>query len=125
MEHLRRFFQSVSYAWAGIVHAVKTQRNMRIHLTVTTFVLLAAWGLEVPRTDVLLLFFSIALVLSLELMNTALEAAVDLVTQEKHPLAKVAKDAGAGAVLVAAIISVIIGLVILGPPLWDRLREWM
>lgn len=98
---------------------------MRIHLTVTTFVLLAAWGLEVPRTDVLLLFFSIALVLSLELMNTALEAAVDLVTQEKHPLAKVAKDAGAGAVLVAAIISVIIGLVILGPPLWDRLREWM
>ena len=70
------------------------------------------------KTDVVPILTLCALVLSLELMNGALEAAVDLASPELHPLAKFAKDAAAGAVLLAALISVVVGLWVLGPPLW-------
>jgi undecaprenol kinase len=116
-----RFVRSVSHAVSGIAYTVKTQRNMQIHVVIAVLVLLATWWLRIPRTDVLLVFFSIALVFSLELVNTAIESAVDLVTDEWHQKAKAAKDASAGAVLVAAILSVLIGFSVLGPPLWNKL----
>jgi undecaprenol kinase len=119
------FVQSVSCAVSGIAHTLKTQRNMRIHVIVAVLVLLAAWWLQIPRGDVLLVFFSIALVLSLELVNTALEAAVDLASPEWHEKAKVAKDACAGAVLVSAALSVCIGAAVFGPPLLQRFTAWL
>ncbi len=125
MKEWLRFVRSVSHAVSGIAYTVKTQRNMQIHVVIAVLVLLATWWLRIPRGDVLLVFFSIALVLSLELVNTALEAAVDLASPDWHEKAKVAKDACAGAVLVAAVLSVVIGVIIFGPPLWNKLSFLM
>lgn len=119
-----RFVRSFSYALQGIVHTVKTQRNMQIHVAAAVLVLAVAWWLQIPRSDVLLVFFSIALVIALELVNTAVEAAVDLASPDWHSKAKIAKDASAAAVLVAAIVSVVIGVMIFGPPLYQKMSEW-
>ena len=120
-----RFVRSFSYALQGIVYTVKTQRNMQIHVAAAGIVLAAAWWLQIPRSDVLLVFFSIALVTALELVNTAIEAVVDLASPTWHPQAKIAKDAAAGAVLVAALVSVVIGVMIFGPPLYQKMSAWL
>lgn len=119
-----RFVRSFSYALQGIVHTVKTQRNMQIHVAAAVLVLAAAWWLQIPRSDVLLVFFSIALVIALELVNTAVEAVVDLASPDWHSKAKIAKDASAAAVLVVAFVSVVIGIMIFGPPLYQKMSEW-
>jgi len=121
LKEWRRLVRSFSYALQGIVYTVKTQRNMQIHVAAATLVLAAAWWLQIPRSDVLLVFFSIGLVFSLELINTAVEAAVDLASPEWHAKAKIAKDASAGAVLIAAILSVGIGIMVFGPPLLEKM----
>jgi diacylglycerol kinase len=114
---------SFRFAFAGIAYLFRTQRNARIHAVVAVLVcVLAAW-LRVTRVEWAILVLSIACVLILEGLNTALEAAVDLASPEIHPLAKIAKDVTAGMVLIAAIASVIVGLVILGPPLWARMMH--
>ena len=111
---------SFGFAIAGIAYLFRTQRNARIHAVVAVIVcILAAW-LRVTRVEWAILVLSIACVLILEGLNTALEAAVDLASPQIHPLAKIAKDVTAGMVLIAAIASVIVGLLILGPPLWAR-----
>ncbi|MGG0939637.1 diacylglycerol kinase family protein [Brevibacillus centrosporus] len=124
MKEWSRLMRSFSCAWQGIVYTVKTQRNMKIHVAAALLVLAAAWWLQIPRSDVLLVFFSIGLVTSLELVNTAIEAAVDLASPDWHAKAKIAKDVGAGAVLVAAIASVVVGCFIFGPPLYEKMLEW-
>jgi undecaprenol kinase len=124
LKERQRFVRSFSFALQGIVHTVKTQRNMQIHVAAAGIVLMAAWWLQIPRSDVLLVFFSIALVFALELANTAVEAVVDLVSPDWHPKAKIAKDASAGAVLVAACFTVLIGLAIFGPPLYQKWSAW-
>ena len=93
---------------------------MQIHVAAAIVVLAAAWWLQIPRSDVLLVLFSIGLVFSLELVNTAIEAVVDLASPEWHAKAKSAKDVGAGAVLVAAILSLIIGVLVFGQPLLQK-----
>lgn len=80
-----------------------------------------AWWLDVPRAELALLVLAIGLVWSAEFVNTALEAAVDLASPDLHPVARLGKDVGAAAVLVAAVASVVVGLLILGPPLVNRL----
>jgi undecaprenol kinase len=117
MKEWRRFGRSVAHAWNGILYTIRTQRNMQIHIVIAVLVLLAAWWLRVPRGDLLLVLFSIGLVLAMETVNTAIEQTVDLVTKEHHPLAKAAKDAGAGAVLLAAVTAAAIGLYVFVPPL--------
>jgi diacylglycerol kinase len=112
---------SFGFAFAGIAYLFRTQRNARIHAVVAVIVcILAAW-LRVTRIEWAILILAIACVLILEGLNTALEAAVDLASPQIHPLAKIAKDVTAGMVLIAAIASVSIGLLILGPLLWARL----
>lgn len=125
MNQWHRFVRSVTHAWNGIRHVLQTQRNMKIHAVAAVIVLLAAWWLEIPRGDWMLVVFAIGLVLSLETVNTAIEAVVDLVTPERHPLARIAKDASAGAVLLAAITSVVIGLCVFGPPLMAKWEAWI
>lgn len=125
LKEWRRLVSSFSYALQGIAHTVKTQQNMQIHVAFAVLALAAAWWLRIPRGDVLLVFFSIGLVLALELVNTALEAAVDLASPDWHAKAKTAKDACAGAVLVAAVLSVVIGVAVFGPPLWGKLSVWL
>lgn len=117
MNEWQRFFKSVGYAANGIFYTIRTQRNMQIHVCFAVVVVPLSFILPLDMSDVILVLFSVFLVLIAELINTALESAVDLVTQEHRPLAKAAKDAAAGAVLLAAILSVIIGITVLGPPL--------
>ncbi len=107
--HDHPILAAFDYAFAGILYATRTQRNMRIHLVAASLALFAALELRLERAYVALVVISIVLVISLELVNTAIEAVVDLMTVAHHPLAKIAKDAAAGAVLVAAMGSVIVG----------------
>jgi undecaprenol kinase len=112
---------SFKCALAGLSYAMRTQRNFRIHLAAAILVSLMAYWLKLPLTAWTLLILMIGLVLVVELLNTAIEVMVDLVSPEYHPLAKNAKDLAAGAVLLVAIVSVIVGILILGPPLWMRI----
>ncbi|WP_126429672.1 diacylglycerol kinase family protein [Brevibacillus marinus] len=118
-----RFWRSLKNACAGVRYAVKTQRNMRIHCGWALLALLAAWWLDVSRADWLLVVFAIGLVMALELVNTAIEAAVDLASEEWHAKAKAAKDAAAGAVLLAALTAAVIGVWVFAPPLVAKLSS--
>ncbi|QUV80787.1 diacylglycerol kinase family protein [Chloracidobacterium sp. D] len=114
-----RLWASFGYAWAGLVRTWQSQPNFRIECTIGGLALALAWWLEAGLVPVLVMS---ALVLSLEVVNSAIEAVVDLACPEFHPLAKVAKDAAAGATLLAAVFSVLVGLVVLGVPLWGKVR---
>ncbi|MFT9848658.1 diacylglycerol kinase [Aneurinibacillus sp. REN35] len=120
----RRLRRSFGYAICGIRDTVKTQRNMQIHVIVALLVLLLGWILAIPKGDVLLVFFSVFLVLILETVNTAIEHTVDVAIGDRfHPLAKKAKDAAAGGVLFAAILSVFVGIYVFGEPLWQFIQS--
>ena len=110
------------HAFRGWGYVVRTQRNAWLHAVVTTLVMLVAYWLHLPVRDWAVLLLTIALVWTAEFINTALEAVVDLASPQHHPLAKVGKDVGAAGVLIAALTSILIGLLILGPPLWEKLR---
>lgn len=112
---------SFAYAWAGIRFAWKSQRNFRLEVYIGALALGLALWLQVNLVLVLLL---IALVLGLELLNTALEAVVDLVSPNYHPLAKAAKDVAAAGVLVVSGIAALIGFILFLPPLVSRLGLW-
>ncbi len=114
-----RLWAAFGYAWAGLVHTWQSQPNFRIECSLGGLALALAWWLETGLVPVLVMS---ALVLSLEVVNSAIEAVVDLASPEFHPLAKVAKDAAAGATLLAAAFSVVVGLVVLGGPLWAKVR---
>ncbi|MHB8146427.1 MAG: diacylglycerol kinase [Vulcanimicrobiaceae bacterium] len=109
---MNRLWRSLNHAFEGIMYATRTQPNMRVHLVVAALVLLASLILHLQRFYVVALIVLIALVLSLELLNTAIEAIVDLLTLAHHPLAKTAKDAAAGAVLVTSVAAVVVGYLI-------------
>ena len=115
---MHRWLRSATFALTGLRHGWASQRNFRTEVVLGAFALLTALWLRAPLAPVLL---ACGLVLALELMNTAVEALVDLVSPQPHPLAKVAKDAAAGAVLVGAFLAVLVGAAVLGPPLLHRL----
>ena len=110
------------YAFAGWWYVLRTQRNAWIHATASVMVVLLGLWLRLPARDWAVLVVAIAMVWTAEFINTALEAVVDLASPQQHPLARVGKDVGAAAVLIAALSSILIGLLILGPPLWARLQ---
>jgi diacylglycerol kinase (ATP) len=124
MNKIKEFFvsrgHSFRYAAHGWGYVVRTQRNAWIHAFFTVAVILMAAWLRLPLRDWAVLLLTIGLVWTAEFINTAIEAVVDLASPEQHPLAKVGKDVGAGAVLVAAAASILVGLLILGPPLWEK-----
>lgn len=112
---------SFRYAFQGWHHVFRTQQNMWIHGVIATVVFFLALWLRLPAHDWAMLVLTTAMVFAAEFMNTAIEAVVDLASPNKHPLAKIGKDVGAAAVLVAALAAILIGLLILGPPLWLKL----
>ncbi len=116
MEDLKKLLLSFKYAFSGIAGAIKTERNMRIHIVcmiyMYSFLGLTDWFV-LSRTDWAVIFLANAIVIMGELVNTAVENAVDLETLEQNPLAKKAKDCAAGAVLVGAIFAVCVGLSVL------------
>ncbi len=112
---------SFRHAFSGWWYVIRTQRNAWIHAVLSTAVVLLGLWLRLDRRDWALIFLTIAVVWISEFVNTALEAVVDLASPGIHPLAKVGKDVGAAAVLIAAITAVLVGLLVLGPPLWQKL----
>lgn len=116
-----KLIRSFGYALKGIGVAVREQRNLKIQLMVTLLVILLAYWAEVSRTEWCVVLILIGLVLAAELLNTAIENLVDLVTAEHHPLAGKVKDIAAAAVLVLSCISVIVGFIIFAPYVREKL----
>ena len=125
-----RILQSLNWAFEGVIHVLRTQRNMRIHFAVATVVLILAFSYGVTKLELMALLVAISFVLIAEMVNTAIEATIDLATTSFDPLAKAAKDIAAGAVLIAAVNAIVIGYLVfadrLSTPssrLVTRLRE--
>lgn len=116
---MKNLLKSFGYAFQGIFRTIRTERNMRIHLVVSAYMygyLLIYDFFRVTRAEFAVLFLANALVMALELVNTAVESVVDLVEQKKNDFCKTAKDAAAGAVLVSALFSVAVGIALLWQP---------
>ena len=109
------------HAFRGWWYVLQTQQNAWIHSFVASVVVVVCLWLRISLHDWAVIVLTIAMVFTAEFINTAIEAVVDLASPVHHPLAKVGKDVGAGAVLVAALAGVVVGLLVLGPPLWAKL----
>jgi diacylglycerol kinase (ATP) len=104
--------ESFNFAFEGIIHVLRTQRNMRIHFAVAAAVLIAALAVGVEKLELIVLMLAIAFVLITEMVNTAVEGAVDVATTSFDPMAKLAKDIAAGAVLIASTVAVAVGYLV-------------
>jgi diacylglycerol kinase (ATP) len=111
--------QSFNWAFEGVIHVLRTERNMRIHFALATAVLILAFSYGVTKLELMALLIAISFVLIAEMVNTAIEATIDLATTSFDPLAKMAKDIAAGAVLIAAVNAIVIGYLVFA----DRLTE--
>jgi diacylglycerol kinase (ATP) len=113
-------FDSFNYASEGIIHALRTQRNMRIHFAVAIAVLVAAIWVGVSKIELIVLLISITFVLTAELINTAIEGTIDVSTTSFDPMAKLAKDVAAGAVLIATLNALAVGYLVFSGRIADR-----
>lgn len=120
MKRKRSLIESFNYAVTGILTAIKRERNMRIHYFIALIVIFLSLFFDFSRLEFLALLFAISFVFVAEMMNTAIEAVVDLVTGDYHPLARVAKDVAAGGVLIAAINALVVGYLLF----FDRLNSY-
>ena len=114
---IRRLLDSFNYAIAGLVYAVRTQRNMKIHMVAAILVLLGCFAFDISKVDILIVLIATTMVIVAEMVNTAIECTIDATTNFYHPLVKIAKNVAAGAVLVTAINAVIVGYIVF----WDKL----
>ena len=112
---MKKLLKSFKYAFDGIYTGIKEEQNMKIHITIMILVIIFGIMLKISKMEWIICIILFGLVISMELINTAIENTVDLVTKEKNEQAKIAKDVAAGAVLVSAIASAIIGLIIFVP----------
>lgn len=112
---MKKLIKSFKYAFEGILIGIKEEQNMKIHITIMILVIIFGIMLKINTTEWIICILLFGLVISMELMNTAIENTVNLITKEKNQQAKIAKDVAAGAVLVSAIVSAIIGLMIFVP----------
>lgn len=116
---VRKLIDSFNYAIDGIIHAVRTQRNMRIHMIAALIILTACFFYDLSKIEILIVTITIAMVISAEMINTAIECSIDVTANYYHPLAKVAKNTAAGAVLITAINAVVVGYILF----WDKLSS--
>jgi diacylglycerol kinase (ATP) len=123
----KTWVQSANVAIEGIIYSVKTQRHMRYHLVAALAALVLSLVLNISRTDFILLYMAAVLVLVTEMLNTAIETTVDMISEEFHPMAKIAKDIAAGVVLIASIGALTLGYLILYPALKASLAsgQWL
>lgn len=119
----QKVLRSFGFAIEGIILGIKQEKNMKIHLFFSVIALLISFLLSLSTLEWVLIIFCIGGMLAFELVNSALERVVDMVTKDYHPLAKQAKDMAAGAVFLYAIISVIIGLIIFLPKLFELINS--
>ncbi len=120
---LRRWTESANHAIEGILHAAKTQRHVRFHLYAAVGVLVLSFGLGVTGVEFLVVAFCVGLVIVAELLNTAVEELVDLVSPEYNEKARVAKDIAAGAVFVSALLSAVVAYVVLVPHITELFQK--
>ena len=113
-------FDSFNYAFEGIIHVLRTQRNMRIHFAIAVAVIVFALIVNVTKLELIALLISITFVLISEMMNSAVEAAIDIATTSFDPMAKLAKDVAAGAVLIASTNAVAVGYLVFAGKVADR-----
>ncbi|MBU5438255.1 diacylglycerol kinase [Tissierella sp. MSJ-40] len=116
----RNIIESFNYAVSGIIVALKTEKNMKIHFIIAILVIAVSLFFDFSRMEFLILLFSIALVIVAEMFNTAIERTIDLIVDEFHPLARLVKDVAAGGVLIAAVNSIIVGYLLF----FDRLNPY-
>jgi len=116
---MNKRIRSFGYAGSGIRAVFGSEVNMKIHLAVVLLVLVGGFVFQISITEWMVCLLCFGLVLGAEMMNTAIETVVDLVSPEQHPLAGRAKDIAAGAVLICAIVSVVLGMLIFIPKIWS------
>lgn len=121
LEFIRARAASFGPAFSGWGYVLRSQQNTWLHAVASVSVFAISFWLGIGRLEWALIIIAVTLVWAAEFLNTALEAVVDLASPSKHPLAKVGKDIGAAAVLIAAFNAALTGLLVLGPPLWARL----
>lgn len=110
-----KFTESMNYAVRGLTYALKTERNLKIHISASIIVLLLCLWIDIDKTDLMFILIAISLVLITETVNTSIEAVVNLLTLSQHPLAKIAKDVSAGAVLISVLNALACGYLIIFP----------
>jgi diacylglycerol kinase (ATP) len=115
---VRKLIDSFNYAINGIIHAVRTQRNMRIHMIAALLILTACFFYDLKKLEILILTITITMVIVAEMFNTAIECTIDVAANYYHPLAKIAKNTAAGAVLITAVNAIVVGYILF----WDRLN---
>ncbi len=120
MRRAPTILDSFNFAFEGIIHVLRTQRNLRIHFAVAVGVLILALIVDVTKMELISLLISVTFVLIAEMLNTAVEAAIDIATTSFDPMAKLAKDIAAGAVLIAAINAIAVGYIVFSGKVADR-----
>ena len=115
MSELEEFARGFVFAGQGILHVMRTQRNMRVHLLISLAIVALGWWFDITNIEWAILALTMGVVFAAEMMNTVVESTVDLASPGQHPLAKIAKDTAAGAVLVLAIFAVLVGAFIFLP----------
>jgi diacylglycerol kinase (ATP) len=120
MRRAPTLIDSFNYAFEGIIHVLRTQRNLRIHFATAAAVLVFALIVDVTKMELISLLISVTFVLIAEMLNTAVEAAIDIATTSFDPMAKLAKDIAAGAVLIAAINAIAVGYIVFSGKVADR-----
>ncbi|OIJ22135.1 hypothetical protein BKP45_05530 [Anaerobacillus alkalidiazotrophicus] len=121
----KRFIWSFIFAWSGLKNAFRHEQNIRIHFTIGLVIIVLSFLLNIPLFEKIILLLVIGVIISLEVMNTAIERVVDLVTKEYHPLARIAKDVSAGAVLIFSMFAVIIGILIFYKPVVELISNYI
>ncbi|MEI7845664.1 MAG: diacylglycerol kinase family protein [Chloroflexota bacterium] len=121
LDFIKSRIVSFGHAFRGWGYVIRNEKNAWVHAVVTILVVIMGTWLVLPLRDWAMLILTISMVWAAEFFNTSIEAVVDLASPVHHPLAKIGKDVGAAAVLIAAFAAILIGLIILGPPLWARI----
>ena len=120
---LIRFLRGFGFAFEGMVHAAQNERNMRVHIVIAVCCVLLGFFLRLSLVEWAVIALAMSGVFTSEMMNTSVESLIDLASPEHHALAKIAKDAAAGAVLVNAAFAAVAGILIFAPKIWDVVRR--
>lgn len=119
---IERFFKSIKYSLDGLIYAYRYEQSLWIHGFATILAIIMGFIFKIKFSEWAIIFIALGSILALELLNTAIEAAVDLTTSEIHPLAKIAKDCGSAASFVMSIVSIVISMFVFGPYLMDLIK---
>lgn len=119
----RKWLRSFRFAYEGLLYALSTQRNMKFHFTAALAVLLLALLFDLSKLEILFIILAITLIVMAELLNTAIEKTVDLAMPKQHPIAKIAKDVAAAAVLVSAVFAIAVGMIVFFEPVNELFRS--